>query len=219
MKKKNIDKSLLEIVYESAMFVLAFIAVATIWYQTQHDSLIVWGTWVIFFVDFLYRFINTKRKWQFIRSNPFMVIAIVPLDAIFQLARIARLLHFMRLKVITKYYAEPIIEKLEKQRVILLVPISFLVIFISVVPLYLLEPKLQTYYDAFIGGMASIVFFGYTKISPVTTTGTVIITMLTILGVIIHGLIIRFLLLTFLDLQFVKSVRKKWGKQRSHHDA
>ncbi|WP_218197290.1 hypothetical protein, partial [Pseudomonas sp. 2995-1] len=59
-----------------------------------------------------------------------MVIAIVPLDAIFQLARIARLLHFMRLKVITQYYTKPLIRKLEKQRFSYIIPAGFLIVFI-----------------------------------------------------------------------------------------
>ncbi|MDG5787970.1 hypothetical protein QA612_10765 [Evansella sp. AB-P1] len=207
------NKSLVEFIYEGLMFILAFSAVATIWYQTQYNSYIVWGTWAIFFSDFLYRFFNTNQKWQFIKSNPFIVIAIIPLDAVFQLARIARLLHFLRLKAITKYYTKPLIEKLQKQRFTYLIPGCFLLLFISVIPLYIVEPNVTTYLEAFIGGLASLVFFGYSQIAPQTAFGTLIITLLTIYGVILHGLIIKILLSTLLNLKFVQAIRKKRSKQ------
>lgn len=209
------DKSSIEIIYESGMFILAFVAVATIWYQTRYDSWIVWGTWAIFFVDFLYRFFTTKKKWEFIRSNPFIVIAIIPLDAIFQLARVARLLHFMRLKVITQYYTKPIINTIYRQKFLYVFPMGILFVFISVVPLYITEPKLTTYYDAFIGGLASLVFFGYSVIHPQTTLGTVIITLLTIVGVVIHGVILRTIISFVFQLAFVQRlIGKKDNKNQ-----
>lgn len=175
------------------MVFLAFVAVATIWYETRYDSVVVWGTWFIFFIDFIYRIFNTNNKWQFIKSNPFIVVAVIPLDAVFQMARVARILHFMRLKVITKYYTKPFIEKIRKQRFSYIIPSIFLVLFISIIPLYLFEPRLDTYLDAFWGGLASLVFFGYSTINPQTTTGTVIITLLTIFGVIMHGVLLSYI--------------------------
>ncbi len=138
------NKNIIELIYEGAMVVLAFVSVATIWYQTQYDSFIIWGTWFIFFIDFLFRIYHANNKWQFIRSNPFIVIAVIPLDAIFQMARIARILHFMRLKVITKYYTRPVIEKIRKQRFSYMIPVVFLVLFISIIPLYIVEPRLES---------------------------------------------------------------------------
>ncbi|WP_416148541.1 hypothetical protein ACM26V_20040 [Salipaludibacillus sp. HK11] len=193
MTKALENKSIIEIIYEGLMVVLAFVSVATIWYQTRYDSVIIWGTWSIFFVDFIFRIYHAENKWDFIKSNPFIVIAVIPLDAIFQMARIARILHFMRLKVITKYYTKPVIEKIRKQRFSYVVPGVFFLVFVSIIPLYFFEPRIDTYFDAFIGGVASLVFFGYSTINPQTTVGTVIITMLTIFGVIMHGVILNYL--------------------------
>ncbi|MCD8509151.1 MAG: hypothetical protein LRY73_04200 [Bacillus sp. (in: Bacteria)] len=206
-------KSSIEVIYETGMFILAFAAVATIWYQTRYDIWIVWGTWGIFFVDFLYRFFTTKKKWQFIRSNPFIVIAIIPLDAIFQLARVARLLHFMRLKVITQYYTKPLINTIYRQKFLFVFPIGMMFVFISVIPLYILEPKLTTYYDAFLGGLASLVFFGYSVIHPQTTLGTIIITLLTITGVVIHGVILRTILTYLFQLPLIRQILRSKDKK------
>ncbi len=214
------NKNLAELIYEGAMVILAFVAVATIWYQTQYDSVIIWGTWSIFFVDFIIRIYHANNKWQFIKSNPFIVIAVIPLDAIFQMARIARILHFMRLKVITKYYTKPVIKKIQQQRFSYIIPGVFLVLFISIIPLYVLEPRLESYFDAFIGGLASLVFFGYSTIDPQTTTGTVIITLLTIFGVIMHGVVLSYLFSLIGSLKFVENWSEKIKQKKDtffHH--
>jgi len=215
MARKLENKNLVELIYEGAMVVLAFVSVATIWYQTQYDSFIIWGTWSIFFIDFIFRIYHADNKWQFIKSNPFIVIAVIPLDAIFQMARVARILHFMRLKVITKYYTKPVIEKILQQRFSYIIPVVFLVLFISIIPLYILEPRLDSYFDAFIGGLASLVFFGYSTINPQTTTGTVIITLLTIFGVIMHGVVLSYV------FSVIGSLYEKWSaklKQKKKND-
>ncbi|WP_280771327.1 hypothetical protein [Salipaludibacillus daqingensis] len=220
MAKEMENKNLAELIYEGAMVILAFVAVATIWYQTQYDSVIIWGTWSIFFVDFIIRIYHANNKWQFIKSNPFIVIAVIPLDAIFQMARIARILHFMRLKVITKYYTKPVIKKIQQQRFSYIIPGVFLVLFISIIPLYVLEPRLESYFDAFIGGLASLVFFGYSTIDPQTTTGTVIITLLTIFGVIMHGVVLSYLFSLIGSLKFVENWSEKIKQKKDtffHH--
>ncbi|RKL66904.1 hypothetical protein CR203_13830 [Salipaludibacillus neizhouensis] len=211
-------KGILELIYEGCMVILAIGAVATIWHQTKYDSVIIWGTWAIFFVDFLYRIYHVENKLQFIKSNPFIIIAIIPLDAIFQMARIARILHFLRLKVITKYYTKPVIEKIRKQHFSDIIPGVFFVLFASIIPLYLLEPGLESYVDAFIGGLASLVFFGYSTIDPQTTVGTVIITLLTIFGVIMHGVILSYLFSIIGSLSVVKKWKEKskMNKPRNH---
>lgn len=211
------NKNIVEIIYEGIMVVLAFVAVATIWYQTQYDSFIIWGTWSIFFIDFLFRIYHADNKWQFIKSNPFIVIAVIPLDAIFQMARFARILHFMRLKVITKYYTRPVIKKIRQQRYFYVIPAIFLILFISIIPLYLFEPRLDSYLDAFIGGLASLVFFGYSTINPQTTVGTVIITLLTIFGVIMHGVVLNYLFSLIGSLKIVKKWNEK-ARQKKNTD-
>lgn len=208
------NKSIIELIYEGCMVVLAISAVATIWYQTKYDSVIIWGTWSIFFADFLFRIYHVENKLQFIKSNPFIIIAIIPLDAIFQMARIARILHFIRLKVIMKYYTKPVIEKIRQQRFSHIIPGVFLVLFASIIPLYLVEPRLESYVDAFIGGLASLVFFGYSTINPETAIGTVIITLLTIFGVIMHGVLLSYLFSIIGSFKFIQKWKKRWKEKK-----
>ncbi|CAM3922899.1 hypothetical protein [Alkalicoccus chagannorensis] len=201
------SRSTPEYLYEMLMVGLAFLAVSTIWYDTQFESEIVWGTWGIFFVDFVIRLFRTKDKWGFIKSNPFIVIAVIPLDAIFQFARIARILHFFRLKVITKYYAKPAIKLLVEQKLIHLIPGLFLTIFISTILLYWAETeRFDMYLEAWVGSVLSLAFFGYAYIEPESTTGTIVITFLTVLGVIFYAAAFRYIL----SLLYNTKLGRRW---------
>ncbi|PRO65911.1 hypothetical protein C6I21_06295 [Alkalicoccus urumqiensis] len=202
------------------MVILAFAAVATIWYETQYDSYIVWGTWGVFFIDFCIRFYRAEKKWRFIKQNPFVVIAVIPLDAIFQFARIARILHFLRLKTMTKYYTKPAVKLLTQQKATHIIPGIFVIVFLSAIPLYLAESsRLDHYAEAWVGSVAALVFFGYSYIEPETTLGTVVITFLTICGVMVHAVTIRFLLFwgrdTWVARKAAKKAEKKWNAFRN----
>ncbi|WNF36958.1 hypothetical protein RJD24_00235 [Bacillaceae bacterium IKA-2] len=201
--------------YEGVMVLLAVCSVATIWYKSGYNDYVIWGTWLVFFIDFVYRLTVSTNKIQFIKHNPFIIIALIPLDAVFQLARTARILHLMRLKVITKYYTKPLINKLKKLRFSYFIPLSMLFIFLAIIPLYVFEPGITSYWDAFIGGVASLVFFGYTSVMPTTLIGKGIIILLTIFGVILHGILISFLLTTILDSQLSKKVKQKLARKKA----
>ncbi|WP_146159170.1 hypothetical protein [Alkalicoccus saliphilus] len=203
--------SRIEYVYEALMAVLAFAAVATIWFETSLEPVIVWGTWGIFFIDFCVRFYNAERKWEFIKAHPFIVIAVIPLDAIFQFARIARVLHFLRLKAMTKYYMKPAVQLLEKQKVTHVVSGLAVIIFLSTAPLYWAEgERFDHYFEAFLGSASSLVFFGYAYIDPQSITGTITVTLLTVCGVIMHAVAIRFILYWVRDTYLAKKAEKKW---------
>ncbi|SIS48975.1 hypothetical protein [Salimicrobium flavidum] len=176
--------------YEIFMVLLAGLSVATIWQEMQYDSFIIWGTWAIFFLDFLYRLYKSESKWDFIKKHPFIVIAAIPLDAVFQLARVARILHLLRLKSITKYYTKPFLRFLKRQHLGFVAGAISISIFLLIIPLTWMEEELESYSDAFIAAILSITFFGRTNFDPVTSGGQAIVVIFTILGVILHGLII-----------------------------
>jgi len=176
--------------YEIFMVLLAGLSVATIWQETGYNSVIVWSTWGIFFVDFLYRLYKSESKWGFVKKHPFIVIAAIPLDAIFQFARVARILHLLRLKSITKYYTLPFIRFLKRQHLLLVTGITFVLIFLLIIPLNMIENELDSYSDAWFTAILSLTFFGRSGFEPETAGGYTIIVIFTILGDIIHGLVI-----------------------------
>ncbi|SDY14715.1 MULTISPECIES: hypothetical protein [Salimicrobium] len=198
--------------YEVFMVLLASLSVATIWQEMQYDSLIVWGTWAIFFLDFLYRFFKSESKLDFVKKHPFIVIAAIPLDAVFQLARFARILHLLRLKSITKYYTKPFLRFLKRQHLGFVAGIISIVIFLLIIPLTWIEDELETYSDAFLSALLSITFFGRATFEPDTLPGQVIVVIFTILGVILHGLIISVAIDFLTSLPLFRLGRRKIKK-------
>ncbi|KHE72165.1 hypothetical protein [Halobacillus sp. BBL2006] len=206
---KLLERKPSKTLYEIFMITLAGLSIATIWQNTGFNSLIVWGTWSIFFLDFVYRLFKSDNKWEFIKKNPFIVIAAIPLDAIFQFARVARILHLLRLKSITKYYTMPFIRFLKKQHLLTVSGITFFLVFLLIIPLNLLENELHTYSEAWVSAILALTFFGRSGFEPETATGHTIIVIFTILGVIIHGLIISTAFDFLLKSSFVKSLKNK----------
>lgn len=191
------------------MVALAGLSVATIWQKTGYNSLIVWGTWSIFFVDFLYRLFRSESKWSFIKKHPFIVIAAIPLDAVFQFARVARILHLLRLKSMTKYYTMPFIRFLKRQHLSLVASVTFGLVFLLIIPLYQFEKELNTYSEAWISAVLSLTFFGRAGFEPETAIGHAIIVIFTILGVVIHGLILSTAVDYLLDTSLAKKIIKR----------
>ncbi|WP_371068907.1 hypothetical protein [Sediminibacillus sp. JSM 1682029] len=209
-------KSKKQFVYEIFMIFLAACSIATIWQSTQYDGYIVWVTWAIFFVDFVYRFLRSKHKWQFIKSNPFLLIAVIPLDAVFQFARLARILHLLRLKTITKYYTKPFLKLLRRQHIGTTFSVTMVLVFVSIIPLYYYEPGLTSYWEALLGSLMSLTFFGQADFAPATAIGQVTVVLLTIVGVILHGLVISTAFDYMYHAPFVKkAMQKRKQKQAS----
>ncbi|TGB03908.1 hypothetical protein [Halobacillus salinus] len=209
---KRFRKKPTQTTYEIFMIVLAGLSVATIWKKTGYDSYIVWGTWSIFFIDFIYRLMKSESKWEFIKKNPFIVIAAIPLDAVFQFARFARVLHLLRLKSMTKYYTMPFIRFLKRQHLLLVAGITFGLVFLLIIPLHMLEEGLPTYSDAWMSALLSLTFFGRTGFEPETAGGQVIIVVFTILGVILHGLVISTAVDYFLHTPIAKKMKQLFGR-------
>ncbi|WP_185819758.1 hypothetical protein [Salibacterium salarium] len=207
------DRSKIGITYETVMVLLAAFSIGTLWYDTGMDNYLIWGTWGVFFVDFLFRLYKSADRWGFIKSNPFLVIAVIPLDAVFQFARFARILHLLRLKTMTKYYTMPFIRFLKQQNLMIVVSLSFGLLFMTIIPLRHLEPALTGYWDAFSSSLLSLIFFGRSNFEPITGIGQFLLVLLSILGVVLYGLIIS----TVFDIVYQSKRVQNWlekGKEK-----
>lgn len=208
-KRKNI-----QIIYEVAMVLLAAVSISTLWVSTGVNHVIVWGTWAIFFVDFLVRFTLSQNKWAFIKENPFIVVAAIPLDAIFQLARIAQLLHLLRLKTITKYYTMPFMNYLKQQKVYVVIGGAALFILILIIPLYMAEPGLETYGQTIFVAIHSIVIFYSAGFEPTHWIGFTSTVIFSILGLLLHGVFISAALNILYNLQVFQQLLLRWKNRK-----
>src|SRR5699024_8814443 len=103
---------IVKLIYEIIMITFVLLTIFTLWIVSAYNTTIKWILSGVFFVYFIMRLLIAKNKWQFIKSNPFLLIAIIPFDQFFQMARIVRLLYFYRIKTIAKYYITPYIKLL-----------------------------------------------------------------------------------------------------------
>jgi len=147
-------------IYEGLMVLLVMLTIMTIWSEQTYNSTINWIVWIIFVVDFIVRLYLTQEKWSFIKSNPFLLIAIIPFDQFFQLARLVRVIYLFRLKTITKYYISPYIEKLTYKSTIFLITILFAFLFIESYFVWIAERSIPSYLSAMYVTFGHLLVFG-----------------------------------------------------------
>ncbi len=81
-----------QIAYEMLIAALAVVSILFIWSDDPVYRLLDRIIWCIFVIDVAIRMFLSTKKWQFVKANPLDFIAIIPLDDIFLLSRLARLI-------------------------------------------------------------------------------------------------------------------------------
>lgn len=176
-------KTKIKFVYEILMILLALISVSFIWIDAQTFYILDWSIWGIFVIDVGARFLKAENKIKFLKENPFDLIAIIPLDSIFRMARIARVFRIIRIISITSHFFKPIFNILHTNGLNKVLASTCLLIFISAIPIYLIEPKITTYEDALWWSIVTTTTVGYGDMSPVTLLGRFVAVILMIFGI------------------------------------
>lgn len=113
----NKNKYTLVIVYEVVMLMLVTFSLITIFISDEpHPILhtINRVVWVIFLIDLIVRVLKSVSKWKYIKKNPADVVAIIPLEDVFLLARFARLIKLFRYKNLVKRYLGKLDARIQK---------------------------------------------------------------------------------------------------------
>nr|WP_089738477.1 transporter [Gracilibacillus ureilyticus] len=187
----------LKIAYDSLMIALVVITILTLWTENEVNSAINWIVWLIFFIDFVIRFIVVESKWSFIKKNPFLLIAIIPFDQFFQLARIVRIIYLFRIKTITKYYVEPYLKKMNTMTKFILSILVPILLLIESVGVWLMDNKFYQWPDAFMVVFKHLFMFANSLESVEHFPTIICLTITSILGVIIQGLALQWALNKF----------------------
>ncbi|MBY7145149.1 transporter [Virgibacillus sp. NKC19-3] len=182
---------LMKMVYEGMMILLVMFTIITIWTEDTYHSTVNFIVWIVFFADYSIRFLLAKEKWMFIKENPFMLLAIIPLDQFFQVARIVRVFYLFRIKTIVKYYVTPYIEKLTYKSVVKVGSIFLVLLLVASVVIWNLEDSVSTYMNALFVVCGHLLFFGHQIFVIENTTSIWILTATTIIGVVIQGLALQ----------------------------
>ncbi|WP_163970985.1 transporter [Oceanobacillus halotolerans] len=178
-------------IYESTMIILVVLTILTLWTDNAYNSTINWIVWIVFFVDFLTRFITTKRKWEFIKQNPFLVIAIIPLDQFFQVARVVRLFYLFRIKTIAKYYITPYIENRSYQSITRIILVILSILLLESILIWQVEMAVVSYGEALYVVIGHLLFFGHQLIMIEHPFSIAFLTITSIGGIVVQGLALQ----------------------------
>ncbi|MGM8212036.1 transporter [Virgibacillus sp. W0430] len=189
MKKQKV----MQYVYESIMILLVIMTIMTIWSENKVNSTINWVVWVIFLVDFTIRLIVSKQKWDFIKRNPFLLIAIIPFDQFFQIARFVRIIYFFRIKTIAKYYITPYVKRLNYKSLGVLVVGFVLFIVLEALIVWTLEDIIHTYGEAVYAVISYLFFVGHRIFSVDHLLSIWLLTITSVFGVVLQGLALQWL--------------------------
>ncbi|MFE8702776.1 transporter [Cytobacillus sp. FJAT-54145] len=194
--------------YEGIMVILVMFTIITLWTEETHHSILNWIVWLIFATDFFVRLYFSEQKWTFIKKNPFLVIAIIPLDQFFQLARIVRVVYLFRIKTITKYYIQPAVDRLTYQSKTVLFAALFFLLALEALVIQLLE-GIDHYFSSLIYVLGHLMFFGRKMLETESSITIWCLTVTSIIGIILHGLAIQW------AFTKVESLYKKYANSQN----
>lgn len=184
---------LMKRIYEGIMIVLVMMTIMTLWTESEYNSIINWVVWLIFFVDFIIRFTLSSQKWMFMKKNPFLVIAVIPLDQFFQMARIVRLIYLFRIKTITKYYIQPFVQRLTYQSKLWIFGILLLFLLLQSFIVWRLEENVLSFWEATYAVFGHLIFFGHRMVDIQEGVSLWMFVLTSIVGVLLHGLALQWI--------------------------
>lgn len=179
--------------YEIAMFFLVLITIISLWNPHSYFNEISAFVWFIFFMDFLIRLSFSKDKWGFIKENPFLVVAIIPLDQFFQVSRIVHIFYLFRIKTLTKFHIKPFLERFSISSKIRLALLLSLFLFVESILLYFMEPALSSFGESILCSISFLFFFGHQYFVLETPFSSIFLVLNSIIGIVIHGFVVQWL--------------------------
>jgi voltage-gated potassium channel len=161
---------------------------------------------IIFAFDYFYRLAIADNKWQFVKSNIFDLIAIMPFDKAFRIARLARLVRLARMARFTKVirlfafahrFGNTFAGVLKTNGLIYMIIITVTIVIVFAFGISAFEPGIVTFGDALWWSLTTTV--GYGDISPETAGGRILAGVLMIVGIGFLGMVTGSIATFFVD--------------------
>jgi len=231
----------INIAYEVIMAVLAF-AVLTILVleytlpltEKQLDvfEAIDLSILAVFAVDYFYRLIKAPNKLVFFKSNIFDLIAIIPLDNTYRIARLARLTRlarlsrvsrlsrlsrFIRMLLFVNKFFGGVTKLLKTNGLHYMIAFTVVIIFLGAVGILHFESsigRIHTFGDAIWWSLVTTTTVGYGDISPTSPGGRILAGFLMIIGIGFLSMVTGSIATFFVD----KVLDKKGHKGKSVTD-
>lgn len=177
----------LTVSYEIIMFLL--IIVSLFFAFSENETLLLYERfiWVIFVIDYTVRLILSDKKWAYIKTHPFELIALIPFDSIFRAARFVRIFRVIKLLGMGTRFMKPVYSVLQTNGLDKLLSVTLILLFIVPIPIILVEPQINTYPDALWWAVVTTTTVGYGDISPTTAFDRILAVVLMLVGIGIIG--------------------------------
>lgn len=176
-----------KLIYELIMFVLVILSL--VFAFSSNDKFYIYDKviWIIFVIDYSYHLMSSKKKWEYVKGNPLELVAIIPFDSIFRVARLVRVFRVVRLLGIGSRFLKPVYELLKTNGLDKLLVVAISLVFIVSIPINLIEPTVESFPDALWWAIVTVTTVGYGDISPETGIGRILAVLLMLIGIGIIG--------------------------------
>ena len=177
----------MEIAYELFMFVLVVISLLLSYSGIENYQLYIHLVWMIFVIDYTNQFVRAKNKWAYIKSHPFELIALIPLNEIFRAARFVRIFRLIRLLGIASRFFKPVYVLFKTNGLDKLLIFTLIMLFLIPIPVVYIEPDINTFGNGIWWAIVTTTTVGYGDYTPVTGLGRILAVVLMLLGIGIIG--------------------------------
>lgn len=236
----NSNKERLNITYELIMAGLALVVTAVLIIEftqplTEEQknifSIVDLSILAIFAVDYFFRLIRAQDKIKFFKGNIFDLIAIMPFDKTFRVARLVRLTRLARMSRTSRFTRFFRLTKAARitlfarrlwgtfkgvittNGLVYVILITFLIILGGAFGIKSVEPGMESFGDAIWWSLVTTTTVGYGDISPESLGGRVLAGFLMIVGIGFLGMVTGSVATYFVDRlstkQRVKSLKEE----------
>lgn len=175
------------LLYEIFMFILVLISLFLAFSEYEELALLDTAIWFLFVIDYTVRLKRAEHKWAYIKTHPFELIAIIPLDAIFRAARFVHIFRVIRLLGIGSRYFKPVYKIMQTSGLDKLMAVTAILLFVIPIPIIMIEPDINNFPDALWWAIVTTTTVGYGDVYPVTAVGRALAVVLMLVGIGIIG--------------------------------
>ncbi|MBY0121721.1 potassium channel family protein [Bacillus sp. S/N-304-OC-R1] len=176
------------IIYELCLAALVILSLV-LDLPSKQGAILDWFIWGIFILDYIIRLYISDNKWEYFKGHPLDFIAILPLDQFFRTARFVRIFRIIRLIMIMNRRIAFLDQLLRKYKIDTFVVSVMSILFLIALPMKFIEPSFDSYSDALWWAIVTMTTVGYGDLSPETTVGRIIASVLMLTGIGVIGLI------------------------------
>ncbi|MFS0781692.1 potassium channel family protein [Bacillus sp. 1P06AnD] len=144
---------------------------------------------LIFFIYVLYQFCQSENKWAYIKSHPLEIIALIPLNEVFQGVMVVRVFRMIVVIRTLKKHFPTTTAVLTKNGLNKVLTYTLCLIILAAIPIHYFEEGIPTFADGIWWAIVTATTVGYGDISPVTVPGRITAVILMFSGIGCIGMI------------------------------